>query len=127
MSETNFSYRSTYSSLNNTWCGKGSPPIPQKPNDTFNPPAHFSNHCPADWDNLNYYVPFMSTQIVLDSQNLGYNSLTHNVEPSASNYFSYLPAYNNDVNGYTPKFRTCDGSFVKISNPVKLSAVIPQK
>ena len=108
--EINDSYRSNYSSLQNTYCGTG---IPKVKYDTFNPPNKYPNNCPGDWQQQNFRSPLMNTQIVLDYDTKGYNSLTHDVPPTTSGYFNYIPAYNNDLNGYGLKCRKCDGTFVK--------------
>lgn len=108
---SNTTYRPGYSLIENAWCGNG---IPKKPNNTFNPPYNYNKSCPANWTSTN--VPNNNIQIVMETQNLGYNSLTHNLPSSSNNYFSYLPAYNNDINGYTPRFRKCDGTFVNMKS-----------
>lgn len=115
--EYNDSIRSTYSRLSETWCGKGNPPIPRVPFDTFNPPFHHAKNCPGEWGDNACHIgiggsPSMETQVVLDYAPLGYNSLMHNTAPTSSGYLSYLPAYYNDKSGYRSLFRKCDGSFV---------------
>jgi len=123
--EINDSYRSNYMPLDKTWCGKG---IPKKKFDTFNPPFRYQKNCPADWITQNVaQVPIQNIQIVYETSNFGYNALTHDAQPSSSGYFSYLPAYNNDKNGYEPVFRRCDGSFVKLpTNPPLSTISIPK-
>uniref|UniRef100_A0A6C0K1Z0 Uncharacterized protein n=1 Tax=viral metagenome TaxID=1070528 RepID=A0A6C0K1Z0_9ZZZZ len=105
---------SYYSTLSNTWCGRGIPPIPQVPNSTFNPPFHYTNGCPGDWGQVFNDAPFQGIQIVQQTTNQKYNSLTHAAPYSSSGYLSFGPAYNNDKNGYTPRFRKCDGTFVNL-------------
>jgi hypothetical protein len=119
--EINDSYRSSYTPLDKTWCGKG---IPKKPFDTFNPPFHYNKKCPADWLTNNIaQVPDQNIQIVYETSNYGYNALTHDSPLSTSGYFSFLSAYNNDKNGYEPVFRKCDGSFVKLPTKPPLSSI----
>jgi hypothetical protein len=119
--EINDSYRSSYTPLDQTWCGKT---IPQTKYVTFNPPSQFPKHCPGDWNAIqNQPVPRQNVQIVYETSNFGYNALTHNAPPSSSGYFSYLPAYNNDINGYEPVFRKCDGTFVKLKQQPPISTL----
>ena len=121
--EINDSFRSSYTPLGQTWCGKN---IPKVKFDTFNPPIHFPRNCPGDWNDMINQSPQMGVQIVQETANFGYNALTHNAPTSSSGYFNYMPAYNNDQCGYNPRFRKCDGTFVKLDRtPPASSVVIP--
>lgn len=121
--EINDSFRSSYTPLGQTWCGKN---IPRVKFDTFNPPIQYPRNCPGDWNAMINQSPQMGVQIVQETANFGYNALTHNAPASSSGYFNYMPAYNNDQCGYNPRFRKCDGTFVKLDrNPPASSVVIP--
>lgn len=106
--ETVYTAPSYYSPLKNTYCGKG---IPSTPNDTFNPPAHYTNGCPADWGNTFNGVASNNIQIVLETPKQQYNTLTSGVPYTSSGYIGYS-AYAKP--GYTPRFRKCDGTFVNL-------------
>lgn len=105
---------SYYSTLNQTWCGRGIPPIPRTAYSTYNPPYHYQNGCPGDWGQIFNDAPFQGIQIVPQTVNLKYKSLTHDAPYSSSGYLSFGPAYNNDQNGYSLRFRKCDGTFVNL-------------
>jgi len=107
MQDQSKSVQSRYSSLYNTWCGQD---IPKIPFITFTPPLNISNACPANYNDVR--VPRQDKQIVLDYKFLGYQSLTHNVAPTATPYFYYQPAYEtNKQLQYFTRIRQCDGTF----------------
>ena len=56
-------------------------------------------------------TPYMSTQVIPIDATMGYESLTHNVSPSGSNYFGIESAYPSVVQGTCTQFvlRKCDG------------------
>jgi len=119
--EVNASYRSNYSALSDTYCGKG---IPRQAFVTYNPPFRYTEACPADW--INARSPVMTIQQVADYKTKGYQSLTHDTAPTESGYFMYEPAY---PGGYTPRCRVCDGGFTQCAPPtIPVSSVsLPQQ
>ena len=112
------SYASSYSLLENTYCGTG---IPRTPYVTYNPPVDTrswslgnssspSLSCPADWT-LNK-IPSMAKQLILETDSYpAYSSLTHDAPYSNSGYFTIYPAYGNDKVGYQLRYRSCDGTW----------------
>jgi hypothetical protein len=116
--EVNASYRSNYSALSDTYCGKG---IPKRPFVTFTPPLFpYTNSCPGEWTGGR--APLMNIQQVTDYKTKGYRSLTHDAPPTESGYFMYEPAYGKP--GYTPMCRVCDGGFTRCApDSVPVSSV----
>jgi hypothetical protein len=66
--EINDSFRSSYTPLGQTWCGKN---IPKVKFDTYNPPIHYPRNCPANWDAMINQSPQMGVQIVQETANFG--------------------------------------------------------
>lgn len=102
----NINFRSRYTRLQNTWCGQH---IPSEPYVTYNPPLDGPSSCPSNY--MDNRIPRQDRQIVLDYNTLGYNSLTHNVPYTQTQYFKINPAYNtNKELEYRTVIRKCDGS-----------------
>lgn len=61
---------------------------------------------------LNTRVPSMSVQLVPETFNVGYNSVTHNSNETSNNYLGYQCAYfvkEVPKSGYKFHQRSCDG------------------